>query len=128
VAIKQIDCFANIETGIHIDAPAKCRESDGLNVSGRYQIPYSNETVPDQPILMPKHIVLVVTRGANYAAMKPFKDIVVFEDDVHGTDEIAMGNFKLNVFDHIQFNGPGDYYILCSLGSYLSNITKVTVE
>lgn len=123
-----MDSFANVEIGIYIDAPVKFLESDGFYVSGRYKIPYSNEAVPDQSILMPKHIVLVVTCGANSAAMKPFKDIVVFEDDVHGTDEVAMGNFRLNVFDHIQFDGPGDYYILCSLGTYLSNIVKVTVE
>jgi hypothetical protein len=116
-----------VENGIAITAQTQCKESDGIRLRGEYKVPYTEASVPKEAILMPKHIALVVTRGGNYTAIKPFRDMVVFEDDVHDDGQCASGNFNLNVFDHIQFNGEGDYYILCSLGNYLSNVVKVTV-
>lgn len=117
----------NLEYGISITAQAHYREGESFLVRGEYKIPYAEESVPKQATLMPKHIALVVTRSGNYQAMKPFSQMVVFEDDVKDDGIYAMGHFNLNVNDHIQFNGAGDYYILCSLGNYLSNIVKVTL-
>lgn len=117
----------NVEHGITINAKLQCQESEGILVRGEYKVPYADESVPNQATLMPKHIVLVVTRSGNYQAIKPFREMVVFEDDVKDDGKCAAGNFNLNVFHHIQFDGGGDYYILCSLGNYLSNILKVTV-
>ena len=117
----------NTEDGITISAQSQCKGSEGILVRGEYKVPYADDSVPKQATLMPKHIALVVTRSGNYQAMKPFRDMVVFEDDVKDDGKCAAGNFNFNVFDHIQFDGGGDYYILCSLGNYLSNIVKVTV-
>lgn len=116
------------EDGVFIIAPKHRKIGDSLKISGKYRIPLANETVPKKALQFPKHIVLVVTRSGSYAATKPFKNIVVFEDDVKDVDDYAIGQFNLNVFEHIQFNGAGDYYILCSIGNYLSNIVKVTVS
>ena len=117
----------NTEDGITLSAQPQCKESEGILVRGEYKVPYAEASVPKQATLMPKHIVLVVTRSGNYQAMKPFRDMVVFEDDVKDDGKNAAGNFNFNVFDHIPFKEGGDYYILCSLGNYLSNIIKVTV-
>lgn len=76
---------------------------------------------------MPKHIVLVVTHAGQYAALKPYRDVVVFQDDVQDNEQTGSGQFNLHVFDHIKFQGKGDYYILCSLGNYLSNVVRVIV-
>ena len=117
----------NVEFGISISVKDQCKENDGIIVRGNFRIPYSEGSVPKQAIMMPKHIALVVTRSDNYTAIKPFRQMVVFEDDVKDNGKYASGNFNFNVFDHIEFNGAGDYYILCSLGNYLSNIVKVAV-
>jgi hypothetical protein len=113
--------------GIRISAKEQCKESDGIIVRGDYKVPYAEESVHDQATMMPKHIAVVVTRSGNYSAIKPFRSMVVFEDDVQDDGQCASGNFNFNLFDHIQFNGAGDYYILCSLGNYLSTVVKVTV-
>ena len=88
----------NLEYGITITAKAQCKENEGIFVRGEYKIPYAEESVPKQAVLMSKHITLVVTRSGNYQAMKPFSPIIVFEDD--GT--CATGHFNLNVFDHMK--------------------------
>lgn len=115
------------EKGIWIQAPAQCQERDGLPLRGEYKVPYADASVPKQAVLMPRHIALVVTHYGQYAALKPFQRVAVFEDDVKDDGEIASGHFNLNVFDHIPFDGTGDYYILCSLGDFVSNIVRVKV-
>ena len=116
--------------GIIISASASPNSTHaaGISVRGEYRVPYAEASVPKQATLMPRHIAMVVTRSDNYMPLKPFCDMVVFEDDVKDDGKCAAGNFSLNVFDHISFKEGGDYYILCSLGNYLSNIVKVTVS
>lgn len=102
--------------------------SEEIRLRGEYRVPYREDgSVPNEITLIPKHIVLVATYYGQYAALKPYRDIVVFEDDVKDDGKYAAGHFNLNVFDHLPFNEGGDYYILCSLGNHLSNIVKVTV-
>ena len=117
----------DIEYGIHISALPQCKKSEGILVTGNYKVLYAEEGVPKQSTLIPKHLTLVVTRLGNYTATKPFYDMVVFEDDVKDDGQCASGRFNINIFNKIQFNCEGDYYMLFSLGSYLSNIVKVTV-
>lgn len=122
-----VDSPSSATYGIVITADPRSTHAAGISLRGEYKVPYAEDSVPKQATLMPKHIAMVVTRSDNYVALKPFCDMVVFEDDVKDDGKCAAGNFSLNVFDHIPFKEGGDYYILCSLGNYLSNILKVTV-
>lgn len=116
-----------MEEGIRIQAPTRCQEPDRIPLHGEYKVPYAETSVPKQAVLMPKHIVLVVTHAGQYVALKPYREVVVFQNDVQDDGQTASGHFSLHVFDHIKFKGRGDYYILCSLGNYLSNVVRVTV-
>ena len=113
--------------GIKITATSQVDESNAIHIVGSFNVLNVGHGLPKQGFLIPKHITLVTTRGGNYTAIKPFFDMVVFEDDVKDDGQSVSGNFNINVFDHIQFDGEGDYYILCSLGGYLSNIVKVVL-
>jgi len=117
----------DIKYGMTITLDSNLSHKNEILIHGEYKVRYSDQALPKQGVLIPKHIALIVTRSGNYIATKPFFDMVVFEDDVKDDGQSVSGNFNLNVFDHIPFNGEGDYYILCSLGGYLSNIVKVVV-
>lgn len=103
-------------------------ESKYIQISGKFKINYQTDGVIVKAADVLKHILLVVTRTVNYQSVTPFKDIVVFDDDVIETDAGCSGNFNFNVFDKIAFNGSGDYYILCSLGTVTSNIIHVRFD
>lgn len=113
--------------GIEITVPAQCRRQDGLPVHGAFRVQYPDFGIPETPIQIPRHIALVVRYYQSYASCKPFYDMVVFEDDIKVEGNGCAGQFKLNVFDHVPFREGGDYVILCSLGTHLSSLVKVTV-
>lgn len=119
---KENDNSIAIEAAIHPEDPQQ------ILVRGRFRVSCAENGVPENPPETLKHVILVVTRSGNYQALTPFKDTVVFEDDVKVSGSNCSASFTFNVMDHIAFDGKGDYYILCSLGTHLSNIVKVTIS
>lgn len=117
----------NNEYFIKIEGPEHCKQSGNFKISGQFNVSYEKNGVTVQGAKVLKHIVLVVTRSGNYHSLTPFKDVVVFDDDVKDEGDSCSGFFNINVADHIAFDGEGDYYILCSLGTYLSNTLKITI-
>lgn len=113
----------SIVAGVHPQNPRN------LLLKGKFKVPYCIEGVPGQSTQVLKHIVLVVTRSGNYQALTPFRDMAVFNDDVQDDGDGCSGFFNVDVMDHLHdgFNGAGDYYVLCSIGTFLSNIVKVTL-
>lgn len=105
----------------------QANKNGSINIQGEFEIPYQQlgMTVDGAEVL--KHVVLVVTRGGNRAAIRPFKDVILFEDDIKEGDQGCSGFFNFNLFDQISFDGAGDYFIMCSLGTTTSSIIKVTV-
>ena len=101
------------------------KEDDQIIISGKFNVNYQSDGLSVKGAQVLKHIALVVTRTANYQAVTPFQDVIVFEDDVTETKEGCSGSFNFNVFDKIVFDGDGNYYILCSMGVITSNIIHV---
>ena len=112
----------NNETSFIEIKEVSSNEDDQILVSGKFNINYQADCLSVDSAEVLKHIVLVVTRSANYQALTPFQDVIVFDDDVTETEEGCSGSFNFNLFDKIGFDGSGDYYILCSLGTVTSNI------
>jgi hypothetical protein len=119
--LPQTDAFILIEAGLH---PHKAQQ---ILLRGKFRLPCGQDGVPEEATQVFKHIVMVTTRSANYQSLTPFRDVIVFEDDVQKEGDFCSGIFNINVMDHIQFDGEGDYYLLCSVGTYTSNIVKVSV-
>ena len=117
----------NNDCGIEITAPEQCQLNDGVLVRGKFRVQPGDIGIPEQPTLIPKHIAMVVTHYLSYSSCKPFWDVVVFEDDVKDDGTCIMGTFNFNVFDHVPFDQKGEYCILCSIGTHLSDIIKVVV-
>lgn len=94
---------------------------------GKFNITYEESGLLVTGADVLSHVILVATRTANYQSVTPFKDVVIFEDDVTETGSGCTGVFNIDLFKKILFDGEGDYYILCSIGSVTSNILKVTL-
>jgi hypothetical protein len=112
---------------ITIEASLASHNPRGILLRGKFSVACGKNGVPEEPKRALKHLVMVVTRSGNYQALTPFREVVVFDDDVKVHDNLCSASFHISVMDHIGFDGPGDYYILCSLGEHLSNIEKVTL-
>jgi len=117
----------NKEYYIEINASENITNFDGIKVQGEFSVNNEETCIQSTNENILKHIVLVVTRSANYQTVSPFSDIVVFKDDVTINSNNVSGLFNISIKDHVSFNGPGDYYILCSLGTELSNTLKITI-
>ena len=119
--VNDADTYITIEAGLH---PQKSQQ---ILLRGKFKLPCGKGGVPEEATQVFKHLVLVATRTANYQSLTPFKDVIVFEDDIQTEGNYCSGLFNINVMEHIQFDGEGDYYLLCSVGTYTSNILKVSV-
>lgn len=117
----------NSEYFITIEGPKQCKHRDDFKLSGQFKVPYEKNGITVKSAQVLKNIVLVVTRSGNYQSLSPFKEVVVFDDDVKEQQDSCSGFFNIKVMDHISFDGEGNYYVFCSLGTYLSNTVKVTV-
>jgi hypothetical protein len=112
---------------IEIKAGLKPNNNQKIWLSGRLNLPLGKNGVPDSGAQVLKHIILVATRSGNYQSLAPFKNVAVFPDDFAQKNNECAATFNIQVMDHLAFDGAGDYYLLCSVGQFLSNIVKVTV-
>jgi hypothetical protein len=104
------------------------KDSNQIMISGKFNVNYQADGLSVEGAEVLKHIALVVTRTANYQAVTPFQDVIVFDDDVTKTEEGCSGSFNFNVFDKIGFNGNGSFYIICSIGTVTSNIILAVID
>jgi len=116
------------EFGIVIGADLHPQQPQQILLRGRFRVPYGENGIPEQGVQTLKHVILVVTRAGNYQSLSPFAEVVVFEDDVRDEGQSCSAFFNIAVMNHIQFSGAGEYHILCSIGTYTSNIVKVVVN
>jgi len=121
------DDINNIAT-VEIELASEQVISKQILVRGKFNILYEQNGLMVKGSDVLKHIVLVVTRGGNHFADAPYRDVIVFEDDIIETDKGCSGRFNFNVFEKVGFNGAGDYYIMCSLGTVTSNIIYAAID
>jgi len=97
-------------------------------VQGAFKVPLGKLSIPESGVDVLKHIIVVVTRYGNYQAYPPFKDVVVFEDDVRIDGDMCSGRFNFNVMSNLLFDGEGEYFVHCSIGQVISNTEKITIK
>lgn len=117
------------ESSIVIKVDPDKTKGQKISIQGKLRVLCGQDGVPDVPLEVLKHVVLVVTREEkNYQTVVPFKDVVVFEDDINVVGDTCSAFFNIDVMDHIHFDYPGDYFILCSIGTHVSNIVHVPLN
>lgn len=94
-------------------------------VQGTFTIAKEDElyTQPD----LYNRLVMVMQNSSGQLVFHPFKDKIVFEDDMKKTEQSVTGHFSFMANDIIKKRGVSKYYIMCSLGGNLSNIVTVDI-
>lgn len=72
-------------------------------------------------------VTLVVTNGELFGAYTPFRDHVMFGDDLAAAPGGAIGHFNIDVFEQQGGYAAGDYHLFVSLGTRISNVIRLTV-
>jgi len=91
-------------------------------VEGRFSAPAEGDI--DYAHHARRALVLVVSASFGYLADRPFESRVPFEDDVRAGQDAVAGSFALALEDFIDLEQEDTniYYVLMSIGPYLSNI------
>jgi hypothetical protein len=74
-----------------------------------------------------RDLVLSVHREPFYACLHPFRDCLVFADDVLAAGGMRIGWFRLDVWSCCGFRLEGHYYVRVSLGALVSPVCVVAV-
>ncbi len=122
--------LAGAGPAIQIACDAKVSSHGPFIVAGTFRIgaedaPVSTPILGDQPH---RSLVLVVWREPFYHASTPFRDLVLFPDDVTATPAGQIGHFHFDVLAHSRFNAPGTWYLAVSLHVHHSNTLAVEVR
>lgn len=111
--------------GIKITGPEHPGLDMPFKISGRFIV---TQKEFDQMGGVPhRHLVLTVLRKSLYGSMHPFKNYLVFQDDVRKSGDLYGGWFSLDVWTYSKFRYEGIYFIRVSLGSALSNVVEATM-
>ena len=112
--------------GIQIEAEETISIRDKFIVYGSFRIP--KEEAAKIETQLHKALVLVITRGSDYSASNPFENYVLFQDDEEQIAGCRKGYFNLNIFEYLGTKPSGVFYVMVSMGRFLSNIVRVTVK
>jgi hypothetical protein len=124
--------------GVKIAALPQISVAGAMIVSGVYQIVEEEAARIDERLH--RALVLVVTSPHCSFVTTPFQGMVLFEDDDERLGWGRRGYFNLDVFDTIARKAspeaasegpieiePGEYYLMVSLGTHLSEVVRVVV-
>lgn len=73
-------------------------------------------------------VVLLVQHGPAHNVYVPFRERVLFVDDVGGSGGDVTGYFNLDVFDLQGQFAAGNYHLLVSMGELISSVVETTVQ
>lgn len=75
-----------------------------------------------------RSIVAVVQHGPAHAVYLPFRDLVLFADDVAAAPGGVTGYFNFDVFELQGGLAAGPYHLLVSMGELVSAVVETFVE
>ena len=101
------------------------KNGDQVIVVGKLTLTKDSELF-NAPSLYHK-VVMVLQYNTGYQVLRPFADKIIFEDDVLRTSSMISGNFKFDITDIIKKLARNKYYILFSMGGYLSNVINLNL-
>ncbi|VAW59611.1 hypothetical protein MNBD_GAMMA08-2633 [hydrothermal vent metagenome] len=101
-------------------------ENNEVMIKGEFKIPENgNYNLKD---ILQKSIVMSLMYNTNYSVFRPFENIVIFKDDVNIMDNVIKGFFNFNLTPIINDTGVDIYYVLFSMGPYLSDIKMINLS
>ena len=112
---------------INMDVAATGDGLEGLQLRCDFNVPNTEKSVKVKNEAILKHIVLVVTHAGGFKTTSPFQDVVIFQDDVEVDAASVNGKFILFLKDYLDPTLNGEVFAMCSLGSALSEVAKISL-
>jgi hypothetical protein len=75
-----------------------------------------------------RSLALLVTHRVDAFIGTPFRDFLVFGDDLLATPGGAVGYFNLDVFELLGGPRAGDHHLSVSLGRHVSNVVSLLLK
>lgn len=113
------------EPGIRLVGPRTIDVDAPLVLSGAFAVPEAEHA--RRSGTPHRDLVLSVHREPFYACVQPFRDHLVFADDVHPARGLFVGWFSFDAWSCCGFRLEGRYYLRVSLGRTISPVCEVTV-
>lgn len=73
-------------------------------------------------------IIMVVTTPTSFYSFNPFQDIIIFSDDVDVKNGFISSGFNVNFSEVVSGMKDVRFNVLITLGDYMSNIEKITIN
>lgn len=113
------------EPGIRIVAPRTIALDAPFPIAGCFAITEPEHFARAQT--PHRDLVLSVHREPFYACVHPFRDRMVFADDVLAAGPLRVGWFSFDVWRYCAFRREGRYFVRISLGERISQAAEVAV-
>lgn len=107
----------NTNLGIQFDLEEKAGE---VVAKGIFRIKESEDYALEEHLY--GAIVLAITTPTAFLTVNPFQDVVAFEDDIGRTNGKIVGEFNISISRAIKNFADDKYFVMLSLGAYLSPI------
>jgi len=107
--------------GVRISAPAQVGPGEKAIVTGVFVVPDAEARTIDERL----HAALVVvcTSVGPWFVDRPFRDVMLFDDDEERGSGVRRGYFQFDLFEDSEVTG--EFFLHVSLGHYLSNVATV---
>lgn len=116
---------APAEPGVLIVMPASLDRNAPLMLSGVFAVTEAEHRIRSGT--PHRDLVLSVHREPFYTCTHPFRDSLVFADDVVAVGGLRIGWFRLDVWSCCELRMEGRYYLRVSLGTMISPVSEVVV-
>ncbi|MCA9727303.1 MAG: hypothetical protein KC729_06435 [Candidatus Eisenbacteria bacterium] len=112
-----------LRPGIEIQGPPTTGKHLGLWIQGSFLVP--EEMAGGRAH---RKLVLAVMSGDSNGSCAPFLETALFPDDETRSGGNVGGFFQLDVLAHSGWDHAGTYYVVCSIGPYVSEVLPVLVS
>jgi hypothetical protein len=111
--------------GLVLVGPERCRRGEECLIHGAFRIETSGD--PGTPSEAHRALALAVTSLHEDWTLDPFRQSLLFEDDLRRDARGATGEFVVDLAVDGGFRHPGRYYVTASLGRHTSNTVVIDV-
>lgn len=116
--------------GEHITAVAapKQRPGEPLLITGRFRIAKAQAAALGTETHRALTVAVALANAAEFAVALPFAKASLFPDDTTTAGGLMTGFFQVDARELSGIRYPGDYTVICSIGSLVANPVRISVR
>lgn len=116
--------------GEHITAVAvpKQRPGDPLLVTGRFRISKAQAEALGTETHRAMVVAVALANAAEFSAALPFAKASLFPDDTTSAGGMVTGFFQVDARELSGIRYPGDYTVICSIGTLVARPVRISAR